>query len=107
VIALAMLLANTPVAKEGVYEWCKAPEESIKGLACTTFVTGVIGGAMEASRMQGTPTPTPFCIPSAVTQRGKETIVVAYLEKHPEFKGRDSAGIVVAAIHDAFPCGRR
>ncbi len=91
-------------AQGGVYAWCTAPEKSIAGLACTSFVNGAIGGALEVNRMQGTP--APFCIPKAVSQRGKETIVVAYLEKHPEFKQMDSASIVVAAMHDAFPCPR-
>jgi hypothetical protein len=47
-----------------------------------------------------------FCSPSGVSQNQAASVVVQYLDAHPEKRHLNFRGLAVTALHDAWPCKR-
>lgn len=67
---------------------------------------GFIGGVHDTIRLlqQAEIVPMTYCPPKGILMGDVVAIVQAYAVKNPGVKNYESAGIVSAALHDAFRC---
>jgi hypothetical protein len=82
-------------------EFCAGNNVFNQGV-CVGFIIGVARAAEPAPLAR----PTLFCFPAGVSVRQLKDVAVAYLQKTPELRHLDAAGLVGTALFEAFPCKR-
>lgn len=66
---------------------------------CEGYIAGIAdalaGNAIDTIRA---------CIPSDITKRKAYSVVVQWLERHPEERHKPAPGLVARALSEAYPC---
>lgn len=102
-IGLAMMLAAAPafppfVSGKELYGWCTGDGQTL----CISYIMGVsdtlsefqIAGSLDRSK----------CTAPTAAAEDLKAAVVAYLRRYPAKGSQGAAGLVTAAIVQAFPC---
>jgi hypothetical protein len=77
---------------------------------CEAFINGVSDTASFYQRLRpadsskGAPLPEYLCVPASATGIQLRESVVAWIGGHKDQAPREASGIVLRALHDAFPC---
>jgi len=72
--------------------------------ACTAYVTGVADLAETGKTTKSLP--PLICAPRGTTPDKLKDVVVAYLRADSDDRSLAASGIVIAALHSAFPCAK-
>ncbi|MDI6623987.1 MAG: Rap1a/Tai family immunity protein [Brevundimonas sp.] len=72
------------------------------GSTCTAYVMGVVDTEINTAGYQRRS--QIFCIPDGATGVQLADVAVRYLESHPETRHASAAGLVQAAMVEAFAC---
>jgi hypothetical protein len=105
--AVLLLLATLTVhadddTGERLYRDCSSENEFLRGY-CGGYITGVIASLVNLQRYRQI-ADTMLCLPVDVSKGQLVEAVVAYLDKHPERRSRQSINLVPEALNEAFPC---
>jgi hypothetical protein len=106
-VILALATAGSPslnyLSGANLLEICKpASDPSGEKLAlCTGYITGVADANSAFGNILKHPI---FCMPQEVTMPQLKDVVTTYLVQHPDKGPLGAAGVVGAALINAFPC---
>ena len=85
----------------------KTGREKMQEVACVGYINGV-GDGVEASitfaQVQNSSVRKPYCLPSDAENGQLVRIVLKYVKGHPELAHMPTAGLVMLALQEAFPC---
>ncbi len=84
-----------------LHEWCSG-ETVWHQRMCAGFVSGIADSMVNAPVWEWSTCFPPF--PNTVTRGQLTDIVKRWLEQHPENRHLGAAGLVTAALSEAFPC---
>lgn len=89
---------------KGLYGWCRTDPQGLPnppvGGYCAGFIHGVVDVHGEGTTLYGHRT----CLPRSITIRQLRTIVVTWLERHPDKQHQIAHGLVGEALSEAYPC---
>src|SRR5262249_39222047 len=71
------------------------------------FCVGAIAGVRFLAAVSTKNTQYPICVPDNAPRRQVLSVVVRYLDKHPERLNDDLLWIIMDALRDAWPCALR
>jgi hypothetical protein len=99
--AVAMAATNTTFFVDGdeLLRYCRSTRELQRGL-CNGIIVGVSDGATSSAPDAG----TGFCQPVKTTRGMLQTLVVKWLEAHPNDRSRPAAELITRAFIEVFPC---
>ena len=96
-----VVAAEDPHSGNFLWEICGDEASPADKWACLTLVTGFADGYEFGSRRSPLKA---ICRPSGVTNNQTVTVVVAYLRAHPDRRQAVGEGLIVLALHEAWPC---
>jgi hypothetical protein len=100
---VALGWAGAALADDGnkLLEICKASEGSQSRVKCLGYVTGV-HDAIAVFKSTGAVKISP-CVPAGATPSQMADVVVKYLTENPKDRDYSAAGVVMAALINAWP----
>ena len=95
------------VKAEILYGWCRSfpnglPTEPVGGM-CAGYILGVIEAHGEKETIYGYRN----CLPEKLNMRQLRSIIVNWLEQHPEKMYLLAHGVIAEALVQEFPCPKR
>ena len=84
--------------------------QSTASETCVAYIEGVADTESFFQRLRpadgskGSKLPAYTCVPEAVTGLQMRDTVVAYGKSHPEYMSRQSSGVVLRALNEAYKC---
>lgn len=105
-VLLALLLALSGEARASMLDGNKLFQECKENFAaaqayCMAYITGVFD-ALEDNSIGGFRS-----CPPGVSVRQIRDVAVQWLERHPQHRHLAAAGLVAAALAEAFPCRKK
>ncbi len=109
VLALMLLAAGGVRAQDAtgpyyrgqqLHRHCVSDDTIAQGI-CYGYIVAVADAAIAGLVIEG----KRACIPGDASTSRLRNAVKAYLESHPEERGRTGVALVAAALAQAFPCG--
>lgn len=106
-IAAALLSSTPATAREAatddgneLYGYCTDDGYFLQGM-CLGYIRGTIAMFSLSAELNKTQN---FCIPSSVTTGQTRDVVVQYMRRNASQRHYPSAGIIMLAINEAWPC---
>jgi Rap1a immunity proteins len=101
--SIAVLLSQgradaEPVSGSLLYEWCRAPAESVQSSFCLGFIMGV------ADMVDSQDLPLKICLKGSSSLEVKDTVVTYIKEQPVEARHQAATAIVYAGLGKSFPC---
>jgi len=107
VFASALLLISLPasgfITGNNLLEWCEG--SGATDVQCRFYIIGVADAHAADAGSHGFA--KWFCIPNEVKASQLQLVVAKWLKAHSRDLHFGAASLLLAALHDAFPCGEK